>query len=342
MADTSYRLIRRAILYSLVVGLGIYLALVAAAIVSFYIALVEATYLTVKRPSLFSMQKGGSRKAAKALKITEQKAKLVSVTTLIDTVANVVLVTTMGIVLSDIFGPLGWVVSVVIGSLLIMIFLYLIPKTIAVENPVKMAVTLSSAALTTIDVMSPIAGPLAGLAKRMATITESKRVYGEDEISEELESMIDMLEADERFGPDAGRMIRTTLASSRYTVMDVATPAEKIVSVEAGATVIDALKVMGSSRHPRIPVFDKSKGEFVGVVTFRSLAGGISENGVNDKTLNYLVQPARVEADASIASVMDSMSSAGVTIAFVYQDRKMTGVITITDLLERILGFKLA
>lgn len=323
-------------------GPGIYLALAAAAIVSFYITLVEATYLTVKRPSLFSMQKGGSRAAEKALKITEQKAKLVSVTTFIDTVANVVLVTTMGIVLSDIFGPLGWIVSVVVGSLLIMIFLYLVPKTIAVENPVRMAVALSSSALATIEVMSPIAGPLATLAKRIASLTGEKRVYAEDEISEEIESMIDMLEADERFGPDAGRMIRTTLASSQYTVMDVATPAEKIVSVNSDATVIDALKVMGSSRHPRIPVFDRSKGEFVGVVTFRSLSKGISENGVNDKTVKYLVEPAKVEADDSIASVMDAMSSAGVTIAFVYMDGKITGVITITDLLERILGFKLA
>jgi CBS domain containing-hemolysin-like protein len=325
-----------------VVGLDIYLALVAAAIASFYIALVEATYLTVKRPSLFSMQKGGSSNATKALRITEEKAKLVSVTTFIDTVSNVVLVTTMGLVLSEIYGPLGWIVSVVFGSLLIMIFLYLIPKTIAVENPVKMAVALSPATLATIEAMSPIAGPLAGLAKRMAALMGSKRVYAEDEISEELESLVDMLEADSRFGPDAGRMIRTTLASSQYTVMDVATPADKIVSVDADATVIEALKVMGSSRHPRIPVFDKSKEEFVGVMTFRSLARGISESGVGGKILKYLVQPARVEADASIASVMDSMSSTGVTIAFVYQDGKMTGVITITDLLECILGFKLA
>jgi magnesium and cobalt exporter, CNNM family len=322
--------------------LVVYVALVAAATVSFCIALVEATYLTVKRPSLFSMQKGGSRKAAKALKITEGKAKLVSVTTFIDTVANVILVTTMGIVLSELFGPLGWIVSVFIGSLLIMIFLSLVPKTIAVENPVKMAVALSPATLATINAMSPVAGPLAGFAKRIAALTGGRRVYREDEISEELESAIDMLETDSRFGPDAGRMIRTTLASSRYTVLDLATSTDKIVSVEADATVLEALKVMGSSHHPRIPVFDKKKEEFVGVVTFRSLSRGISEDGVGGKTSKYLVQPATVEADASVAAAMDSMSSAGVTIAFVYQDGKMIGVITITDLLECILGFKLA
>jgi len=325
-----------------VVELAVYLALVAAATVSFCITLVEATYLTVKRPPLLSMEKGGSRRAGKALKITGEKAKLVSVTTFIDTVANVVLVTTMGIVLSAFYGPLGWIVSVLVGSLLIMIFLSLIPKTIAVENPVKMAVALSSATLATVDALSPVSGPLAGLAKRMAALVGGKRVYREDEISEELESAIDMLEADSRFGPDAGRMIRTTLASSQYTVMDVATPAEKIVSVGADATVMEALSAMGTSRHPRIPVFDADKAEFVGVVTFHSLARGISENAVSDRALKYLVQPARVEADASIASAMDSMSGAGVTIAFVYQEGKMIGVITITDLLERIFGFKLA
>jgi putative hemolysin len=324
------------------VGLDVYVALVAAAIVSFSIALVEATYLTVKRPSLFSMAKEGSGKAGKAMRITEEKAKLVSVTTFIDTVANVVLVTTMGIVLSGVFGPFGWIVSVVIGSLLIMIFLSLIPKTIAVENPVKIAVALSPATLATINAMSPVSGPLAGLAKRIAVRFGGKRTYREDEISEELESAIDMLEADSRFGPDAGRMIRTTLMSAQSTVMDVATPVEKIVSVKANATVKEALNVMGSSHHPRIPVFDEAKSEFVGVVTFRSLAKGISENGMDGETLEYLVQPAKVQADDSIASAMDSMSGAGVTIAFVYQEEKMIGVITVTDLLERILGFKLA
>jgi len=324
-----------------VVGIAVYVALVAAAIVSFCIALVEATYLTVKRPPLLSMEKGGSHNAEKALRITGEKAKLVSVTTLIDTVANVVLVTTMGIVLSALFGPLGWVVSVLVGSLLIMVFLSLIPKTIAVENPVKMAVALSPGTLATVDALAPVSGPLAGLARRMAALVGGKRVYSEDEISEEMESAIDMLEADSRFGPDAGRMIRTTLASSQYTVMDVATPAEKIVSVAVDATVMEVLSAMGSSRHPRIPVFDRGKAEFVGVVTFHSLAQAISEDGVRDKALKYLVQPARVEADASIASAMDSMSGAGVTIAFVYQEGKMIGVITITDLLERIFGFKL-
>src|SRR5208283_2225198 len=83
-ARAVHRLSRCALLSSRVVELAVYLALVAAATVSFCITLVEATYLTVKRPPLLSMEKGGSRRAGKALKITGEKAKLVSVTTFID------------------------------------------------------------------------------------------------------------------------------------------------------------------------------------------------------------------------------------------------------------------
>lgn len=324
------------------IAFEIYVAIIASAVVSFFVSLVEATYLTVKRLSLFSMQNGGSRGASTALRITGEKTKLVTVTTFIDTVANVVLATSMGIALSEDIGPLGWLVSVVFGSVLIMIFLYLIPKTIGVENPVRMAVTLAPTTLAVINAMSPIAEPLAGFAKRMARRMGGQRTFREDEITEELETLIGMLEADGQVGPDAGRIIRSTLASSRFVVMDVATPSDSIVSVDSDATVMEALKVMGASHHPRIPVFDRGQGKYVGVITFRSLARGISERGLDAEMLKYMVQPAKVEADASVASAVDNMSSAGVTIAFVYQDGEMIGVITITDLLEQILGFKLS
>lgn len=324
------------------VAAEIYVALIASAIVAFCISLIEATYLTVKRPALHAMQKEGSRGARVALKIADEKTRLVSVTTFIDTVATVVLATTIGIVMSADLGAVGWLVSVVLGSLLIMIFLYLIPKAIGIENPVRMAVTLSRGTDALITVMSPIAGPLASLAKRTAAFIGGKRVYREDEISEEMENLIDMLEADGRVRPDAGRMIRTTLASSQYTVAEIATAAEKIVSVDSDSTVMEALRVMSTSHHPRVPMYDATNKTFVGVVTFRSLAKGVSDGQLDQKAAKYVVQPARVESDASVASAMDAMGTAGVTIAFVYRDGAVVGVITITDLLERILGFRLA
>ncbi len=323
-------------------ALAVYIVLVVAAVLSFTSALVEATYLSVKQVSLFSMQQDGSSKARAALRITNEKTKLVSVTTLIGTISNVALATTAAIILSEAFGPVGWLVSVVLGSIIIMIFLDLVPKTIGIEDPVGKAISLASGVAGAERALSPIAQPLMNASRRIATSLSGKPTYSVEDISEELESRIEMLEADGRIEPDAGRILRTTLASSKYDVKDAATPIEKVTAVDSETTVLEALKAMGSSRHPWIPVFGRDTGEFVGVVTFRSLTRGLTEGRLDQPISGSVHQAARVDADESIAKVADSMSRQGATIAFVYRQGKMIGVITFSDLLERILGFKAA
>jgi CBS domain containing-hemolysin-like protein len=323
-------------------AVAVYIVLVVAAILSFSSALIEATYLAVKQVSLFSMQKDGSSKAKAALKITSEKTRLVSVTTLVGTFANVALATTAGIVFSEAFGPLGWLVSVIFGSIVIMTFLDLVPKTLGIEDSVGMAVFLAPGTVAVTEILSPIAQPLMNVARRIATSISGKPAYNRDDIAEELESRIEMLEADGKIEPDAGRILRTTLASSKYDVKDATTPIEEIISVDSDTTVMEALKVMGSSHHPRIPVFGRDAGEFIGVVTFRSLTRGLSEGKLSEPISSFVVEAAKVDADESIATVADRMSRGGVTIAFVYRQGKMVGVITLSDLLERILGFKVA
>ena len=54
-----------------------------------------------------------------------------------------------------------------------------------------------------------------------------------------------------------------------------------------------------------------------------------------------MVQPAKVDADETAASVMDKMQKAGVTMAFVSEGGKLVGMVTVTDILEVILGTKI-
>lgn len=64
-----------------------------------------------------------------------------SVTTFVDTVSNVFLATTIGLILSDHFSPIGWVYSPIGGSFVIMTLLYLLPKAIGTENALRMSIT---------------------------------------------------------------------------------------------------------------------------------------------------------------------------------------------------------
>ena len=322
------------------VPIVVYVSLVVAVFVSFWTSLVEATFLTLRPFSLSSSIGQSSGRASAALAIVSEKTKLVSVTTFLDTIANVVLATTIGLILADAFGPVGWVYSAVIGSFVIMTLLYLLPKAIGIENALRMSLTLAGSTKAVMAVLSPLAVPLANLARGLSEMMVGKPGYKKVDLASEFEDVVTMLEKSGHIEPDAGRLLRTALASSKLDAIDAITPVSEIVSVDSNATILDALRAMGESNHPRMPVFDAEKKMYVGAVTMRTISKAVSHDQINTPIRNYVIQPARVSGEDGLATVIEKMQDAATTIAFVYDGDNFVGVITLSDILERILGVK--
>jgi len=322
------------------VQVAVVVSLAVATALSFWSSLVEATYLTLRPFSLKSSIEAGSSSARAALVIVGEKTKLVSVTTFIDTIANVVLATTIGLILSELFGPIGWVYSAVLGSLAIMTLLYLLPKAIGIEHTLRMALRLAPETKVMLDILSPVAVPLTSFARALSQRIVGHPSYKEADLVDEFEDVVTMLEKAGHIEPDAGRLLRTSLASSKISAGDVLTGTEQIVHVSAGDTVYDALKAMGRTNHPRLPVFDDSRKEYVGAVTFRTISRAIDRGHLEESVLEYMTQPARVSTEDGLASVMEKMQESASTIAFVYDDSRMVGLITLSDIIEEVLGVK--
>ena len=322
------------------VSIGVYIALFASTITSFWSSLVEATYLTLRPFSLSPSIGGPSTRATKALAIVERKTRLVSVTTFIDTISNVVLATSMGLILSGFFGPIGWIYSAVGGSLVIMVLLYLLPKAIGIENALRMSIFLAPSTKLLMGVLAPIAVPMTNIARSISEKIVGKPGYKEVDLADEFEDVVTMLEKAGHIEPDAGRLLRTALASSRNTASDVLTPTDEVESISRTATILDALKAMGETKHPRMPVYDHENGIYIGAVTFRTISKAVSNGLLDSPIRDYIIQPAQVTMDENIAGVMDEMQEAGTTIAFVFDGERMVGIITLSDILERLLGVK--
>jgi CBS domain containing-hemolysin-like protein len=246
----------------------------------------------------------------------------------------------MGLILSELFGPIGWVYSAVIGSFVIMTTLYLLPKAIGIENSLRMALLLAPSSKLLMDGLSPVAVPLTSFARRLSLVLVGKPGYTEADLVGEFEDVVTLLEKAGHIEPDAGRLIRTALTSSKTTAVDVITPAEQIYSVPSDATVLDALKAMGRTNHARMPVFDDARKVFIGALTFQAISKAVDMNHFDESALDYMIQPARVAKDDSLASVMEKMQDAGTTIAFVNDNDRLVGMITLSDIIEQIMGMK--
>jgi putative hemolysin len=318
----------------------VFLALAFATVVSFWSSLVEATYLTLRPFSLSSSIGDGSKKAAIAQDIVKEKTRLVSVTTFIDTISNVVLATSIGLILSGIFGPIGWVYSAVGGSLVIMTLLYLLPKAIGIENALRMSIALAPSTKAIMKFMAPLTVPMTSFARSLSERIVGKPGYKEVDLAAEFEDVVTMLERSGHIEPDAGKLMRTALTSSRISALDSLTPVNEIISVDSDATIFDALKAMGQSNHPRMPVYDSQRKMYIGAVTMRTISKAISREDKDTKIHDYIIQPAHVSKEEGLATVIDKMQDAATTIAFVFDGEEMIGMITLSDILERLLGVK--
>lgn len=322
------------------IPLIVYVALAAAVVVAFWSSLVEATYLTLHPISLRQSAAAGSAGALAALSIVNEKTKLVSVTTFLDTISNVVLASCIGLIFSAFFGPIGWVYSAVLGSLVIMTLLYLLPKAIGIENSLRMAITLSPSCQAVLKVLSPIAVPMASFARSLSASIVGKPAYKAQDLADEFEDVVALLEQSGHIEPDAGRLLRTALSSSRTTASDIATPMDKTITVPSGVTVFEALKLMGTSGHPRMPVYDEEHKVYLGAVTFRSLAKAMGRGLLETPATEYMIQPARVARDERVATVLEKMQEAATTIVFVSDGDSVLGILTLSDIIEQVMGIK--
>lgn len=318
----------------------VYITLLIAVFVSFWSSLVEATYLTLRPFSLSPSIGNGSSKATTALDIVSEKTRLVSVTTFIDTISNVVLATTIGLTLSEFFGPIGWVYSAVGGSLVIMTLLYLLPKAIGIENALRMSMVLAPSTKVVMGLLAPIAVPMTNFARALSERMVGKPGYKEVDLAAEFEDVVTMLERGGHIEPDAGRLLRTQLASSGNSASDILTPIDEIVSIDSEATVFDALKTMGQTNHPRMPVYDSKLKMYIGAVTLRTISKAVSRDHIDSGIHDYMIQPAHVTAGDRLPTVIEKMQDSAATIAFVFDGEKLVGMITLSDILERLLGVK--
>jgi len=322
------------------VSVVVYIALLVTVLIAFWSSLVEATYLTLRPFSLSSSIASGSANAATALEIVSEKTRLVSVTTFIDTFSNVVLASTIGLILSDYFGPIGWVYSAIGGSFVIMTLIYLLPKAIGIENALRMSIVLAPSTKAIMSVLAPMAVPLTNFARSLSVRLVGKPGYKEVDLAAEFEDVVTMLEKAGHIEPDAGRLLRTQLAASKNTAGAVLTPIGEIVSIDSEATVLEALRAMGQTNHPRMPVYDSKKKMYIGAVTSRTISKAVSRDHIDYGIHDYMIQPARVSSDDGLPTVIDRMQDAAATIAFVFEGDKMVGMITLSDILERLLGVK--
>jgi CBS domain containing-hemolysin-like protein len=152
------------------------------------------------------------------------------------------------------------------------------------------------------------------------------------------EGILDVIEEGAEHGtidPTEEKMIEGVLRFGETTVAEGMTPWSEVVFFKEGTLIGEAAGIAGESGYSRYPVLTRSGEEVVGVLSACSLLRQLP----NGRWEDFLERPMYVPESMKVSDLLRRFQRAGVHMAVAIDEHgKLCGVITIHDLLEKIVG----
>jgi putative hemolysin len=234
----------------------------------------------------------------------------------------------------------GLLVVTVILALFTIVFAELVPKTLALAHAERVAISLSGPIELLARVLSPVIAFLTGATRTIARLFGAE-VTNEANISaEELRLIVErggeqgVLEAEEE------QMINAVIELGDRRVHEVMVPRIAIVGLPSTTTLDEAIEMIVGEGHSRIPVYEESIDEVVGILYAKDLLPVLKSSGGPRPSLRSLLRtPVFIPESMTIDDLLHELQRRKVHIAIVLDEYGGTaGLVTIEDLLEEIVG----
>ncbi|MGQ9732021.1 MAG: hemolysin family protein [Candidatus Zipacnadales bacterium] len=234
---------------------------------------------------------------------------------------------------------LGPPLSVVVLSMLVVVFAEVTPICWAAKNPVTAARLgawpIAALTLAAFPIALVMAAFSVGAQWVLRRIAGTPPAYTEDE----LKTMIDEIADHGEYAPTDKRMLKGILDFGDQTAAQVLVPRPDMVCVQAEQTLGEALDLMIAHRHSRLPVYGVDRDDIIGVLYAKDLLPYIRRGETNQVCRLVARPPLFVPESLPIDRLLRQLHARRRVLAIVKDEYGGTaGLVTVEDLLEQIVG----
>jgi putative hemolysin len=293
----------------------------------------------IKAKALVDEKRRGARQLAR---LVENPANFLNPILLLVLICQLVSATLVGIVASDLFGAWGVLLGIVFEIVVIFVFFEAVPKNWAVRNADRAAL-LSAPIVSTLTRFPPIrwlSVVLIGLANRIIGVAEDEEHMPHSYITDsELKAMADVAHEENVIEKEERTFIHSIIDFGDTVAREVMTPRPDMVTVEADATVRDALETVLSAGYSRIPVEEAGIDDIIGIAYAKDMVRD-ERAGKSGQVVRASMRPAKfVPESKEVSDLLREMQEEKFHMAIVVDEYGGTaGLITLEDLLEELVG----
>jgi putative hemolysin len=235
---------------------------------------------------------------------------------------------------------LALLIVTVLLALFTIVFAELVPKTLALANAERFAIALSLPIEFLARALGPVIAALTGITNAVTRLFGAN-VSNEAQITaEELRLIVErggeqgVLEAEEE------QMINAVIELGTRRVHEVMVPRTSMVALSAESTIETAIDEIVAEGHSRIPVYEDSVDEIIGIVYAKDLLPFVKTGSPEPPPIRTLLRtPVFVPESMTVDDLLHELQRRKVHIAIVLDEYGGTaGLVTIEDLLEEIVG----
>ncbi|MHB9287516.1 hemolysin family protein [Halobacteriales archaeon Cl-PHB] len=234
------------------------------------------------------------------------------------------------------------VIATVGITALVLLFGESAPKSYAVENTESWALRISRPLHFAETVLLPLVVLFDHLTRLVNKVTGGRSAIETSYVTRQ--EIRDIIETGEREGvldEDERMMLQRTLRFNRTIAKEVMTPRLDMTAVSADASVEEAIETCVQSGHARVPVYEGSLDNVVGVVHIRDLVRDQNYGELSaDADIEDLIEPTlHIPESKNVDELLTEMRDQRLHMVIVIDEFGTTeGLVTMEDLTEEIVG----
>ncbi len=281
---------------------------------------------------------GGARRAFALLQKPDQ---LISLILLGNNFINIVITQLATLIGLRLYGDVGIAIATGVLTLVLLLFAEITPKTLAASRPEKIAFFASYIYQPMLKILLPVIVSINWLVKsifNLFQLDDNKPVSADALTSDELRVAVS-----ETSGliPDSHRdMLLSILDLEKVKVDDIMVPRSDIVGIDLNDDWEDTLDLIPKIPFTRIPIFDESIDNIVGIAMMRKIMPLLMADDFSRETLEGITRkPYFIPEGTPLTTQLLNFQKNRRRMGFVVDEYgDIQGLVVLEDILEEIVG----
>lgn len=299
---------------------------------SFVCSILEAVFLSVSRSYIALLKERGEWAGEWLEQAQKHVDEPIAAILTLNTIAHTVGATLSGAVVQELFGDPFLTAFSVALTLAVLIISEIIPKTLGARHWRQLAKPTAYILRSMVFVMKPILWPLGWLSRSLTPKSDQATVS-----RDELELLTEIGRREGALDEDEWQVMKRVIRLDEVSLGEVMTPRMDITAVPIDTTIPEVQDVMLETGHLRVPVYQDTVDNIVGIVVARDIWRA-SSTGVEDLSLLIRSVPF-APTSKPVEDLIPEMRADRVKMAIVVDEFGGTaGLVTLEDLIEEIVG----